>query len=199
MSSIPLPQTSLVELPAELLLQFFSQLLLFQLVNISLTCQGLKQVVEDAPVWEEICLKGGLGKPARKYKTWFSIVLSFSWRIVKPPWESAKGSDIPVSIFNEDRGINMSLCRKCRCQYFTEHPEPEPEEETSTTENRRAHRKQITKMTASTYYKLSESNLHTIGVEYVEIYMTAMQRPCISMKKLMCAGSREKYMEEMQV
>lgn len=163
------PSHMLEGLPSEILLSVFSYLTPSQLLPLGTVSRRLKNVVDDAPIWEHIWRKCELKKPARKRKTYLAVVVSESQKICEKCYSKTKanGSNSPISIFDEDAKINIRMCRDCRCKYYAKYPEPNPEQLTGDGSQSTVNGQTVTKSTAKEIYKLTDMDLEELYVTYV--------------------------------
>ncbi|CAO3664728.1 unnamed protein product [Umbelopsis vinacea] len=145
------PSHTLEGLPSEILLSVFSYLTPSQLLPLGTVSRRLKNVVDDAPIWEHIWRKCELKKPARKRKTYLAVVVSESQKICEKCYSKTKanGSNSPISILDEDA---KSICACVVIAAVNIMP---------------INGQTVTKSTAKEIYKLTDMDLDELYVTYV--------------------------------
>ncbi|KAI8577266.1 hypothetical protein K450DRAFT_253018 [Umbelopsis ramanniana AG] len=154
-------------LPAEIIFEIMTYLTPTTFLHLAYLCRRLYQVVCDAPIWETIWRTAGLKKPGRKWKSYREVVLTEAGSICERCYRKSKtfGSNSPIKIMDTDDDLMISLCCRCRCDYYGQHPEPYKEEQAEgPTQTERSVR--ITKMRAKSEYRLTDDELEGISVNY---------------------------------
>ncbi|KAK3842653.1 MAG: hypothetical protein J3R72DRAFT_442830 [Linnemannia gamsii] len=128
----PVPTTTINKsdpysvLPTELWQEVMSYLSLSQITKVSSVSKGWLEGFRALQVWRDACLKGALGKPARKYPTHMALVCANSYWICEMclAMIAGRGSDIPMPVEVAELGSeSRMMCRECRCRYYKKHPE----------------------------------------------------------------------------
>jgi hypothetical protein len=150
-------------LPADIIYKIIKYLPPTTFLQLGLLCRQLHQVICDAPVWEEIWRTAGLTKPAQKHKSYRELVLVESRTICERCYgkSNASGSNSPLKITDTDDNLMISLCRKCRCEYYNQHPEPYGEEQAGSTQGK--WHTVITDKLAKSEYSLTEREIYNVG------------------------------------
>lgn len=183
----------LLHLPAEILLSITSYITPSELCSIRGISKAFRAFIERLPIWQQICTSLGLGKPARKHKTYYALATTQMWRICDSCLTKTKGwgSDSPLTIKDTDDNKIGRLCCKCRCDHYKQNPEPaalvwngEKEIESFS---------QITKSTATSHYKLLSCHLDSLPVNLVENPYYANAAPMQLYLELEVADAARKY------
>ncbi|KAJ2957028.1 hypothetical protein NQZ79_g7191 [Umbelopsis isabellina] len=161
--------TQLLHLPAEILLSISSYLKPSELCSSSRICTAFRNLIEMLPIWQKICTSLVLGKPARKYNTYYALATSQMWRICDLCLTRSKGwgSDSPLTIKDTNDNKIGRLCCKCRCDYYEKNPEPAAVVWDGLNRNTIDPSSKVTKSTATLRYKLFNNHLRYLRVDRV--------------------------------
>ncbi|KAF9089029.1 hypothetical protein BGX29_012258 [Mortierella sp. GBA35] len=157
-------------LPTELWQEVLSYLSLSQLSKISTVSKNWLEGTRSLQVWRDICEKGNLGQPKKKYRTHMALVCSQSYWICEQclSHHAGKNADIPLPVEIEElAGEKRMLCHPCRLKYFRKHPEEIKRRSYGNDKNGNPiyENNKITKTDACAMYYLTDEDLWLVDCE----------------------------------
>ena len=124
------PMPALLRVPPEVWYHILSCLPTSHVAPLSLVCTRLLEVCRSWPRWRTICKVSLLGEPKRKYRSRMALVCSESYYICDLCDSRSTGtgsyglSGFPLSVSRaDDQDHRWRLCRKCRIEYYQDHPD----------------------------------------------------------------------------
>ncbi|KAF9083034.1 hypothetical protein BGX23_011840 [Mortierella sp. AD031] len=157
-------------LPTELWQEVLPYLSLSQLSKISTVSKNWLEGTRSLQVWRDICEKGNLGQPKKKYRTHMALVCSQSYWICEQclSHHAGKNADIPLPVEIEElAGEKRMLCHPCRLKYFRKHPEEIKRRSYGNDKNGNPiyENNKITKTDACAMYYLTDEDLWSVDCE----------------------------------